>query len=115
MTTTFSDAGLARVLEAVKKETTHTPGPWARDKYGHIVDEQGKDVLFRSVSVLASGDPTQMDEAERNTTLAAAAPDLLEVLQALAERSTHRGQLMLQAEDVLMIRAAIAKATGEQS
>ena len=61
-----------------------TPGPWSSDKYGHIVSPSG-DVMFRSLSILASSSAERMAEAEANTTLAAAAPDLLAALQGFMQ------------------------------
>ena len=58
-----------------------TPGPWSRDKYGHVIDAHGESVLLRSVSIACSG--KMVDEAEKNTDLIAAAPDLLEALTRL--------------------------------
>lgn len=62
-------------------ETKHTPGPWARDKYGHVIGKDGRDIDFRSLSILCSGEPERLSEAEANTTLAAASPELLKALQ----------------------------------
>jgi hypothetical protein len=64
-------------------EAKHTPGPWSRDKYGSIRATDDKDVLFRNMSCLSAGSEERMAEAEANTTLAAAAPELL----AVAERA----------------------------
>ena len=58
-----------------------TPGHRFRDKYGHIVDESGKDVLFRGVSIACAG--SSVPEAEKNSDLIAAAPDLLDALQKI--------------------------------
>ena len=58
-----------------------TPGPWSRDKYGHVIDAHGESILLRSVSIACSG--KMVDEAEKNTDLIAAAPDLLEALTRL--------------------------------
>jgi hypothetical protein len=84
-----------------------TPGPWKRDKYGHVVDERGRDINFRSMSSLCSGSEERMAEAEANTTLASAAPDLLAALQGVlrvADRAT---------DEFDAARAAISKALGK--
>lgn len=60
----------------------HQPAPWSRDKYGNLVDAKGESVLFRSVSTLSSGTDDRIAMAEANTDLAAAAPELLEALEA---------------------------------
>jgi len=53
---------------------------WHRDKWGHIIGEDGQEVKFRSVSILCSGSKEREELAEANTNLAAAAPALLEAL-----------------------------------
>ena len=61
----------------------HTAGPWKRSDYGQIVDSDGKDVCFRSVTTMCSGSEESIAEAEANTDLIAAAPDLLAALKAI--------------------------------
>lgn len=97
----------------------HTPGPWSRDKYGHIM-ASGKEVNFRSMSILCSGASERIDEADANTTLASSAPDLFEALEGLLDRYTSLvncgdcGYWNPEAEEeVIASRAAIAKARGE--
>lgn len=87
--------------------SARTPGSWSRDKYGHIVDRDGRDVLFRGVSRLGDGSEWRIAEAEANTTLAATAPDLLEALQAMLEVETAFDSECAEEK----ARAAIAKAT----
>ena len=97
-----------------------TPGPWSRDKYGHVIDAHGESILLRSVSIACSG--KMVDEAEKNTNLIASAPDLLEALTAavecgmVPETSAKEGgaaKYSRQVEVADMIRAAIAKAIGD--
>lgn len=88
----------------------HTPGPWSRDKYGHIVDQNGRDVDFRSMCILSSGAGDRMAMAEANTTLAAAAPELLLALEGIAALyDTDEG--CRSTPEYIAARAAIAKAT----
>ena len=93
-----------------------TPGPWSRDKYGHVIDTKGESVLLRSVSIACSG--MMVDEAEKNTDLIAAAPDLLEALIfCLDGLRTYAPEHMHGLQKDSYIRkasSAIAKATGEQ-
>lgn len=86
-----------------KKEATHTAGPWSRDKYGHIVDASGKDVMFRSISISCAGN--SVAEAEKNSDLTAAAPELLALL---VESQESIGGNWRARRD-----AVIAKALGE--
>jgi len=96
----------------------HTPGPWAvfrRDGYStyiHAINEGGEINTFQVASCHSATSrkyfPTR-GEAEANARLIAAAPDLLEALQALSAyfgTDTDNGldELLTQA------RAAITKA-----
>lgn len=79
---------------------------WHRDKFGHIFDESGQEVSFRSLSILCSASDERIDQAERNTDLIASAPQLLDMLERIA--STHQFELddnMLN-EAVKLIAAA---------
>ena len=60
-------------------KASHTPGPWYQDKYGSLLHGNEEHVLFRGVAVACSG--SMVSEAEANTKLIAAAPDLLEALK----------------------------------
>lgn len=85
----------------------HTPGPWKRDKYGHIM-ANGKEVSFRSMSILCSASEDRIQTAEDNTTLAAAAPDMFDALidcRRALELANFTGELAV-------VDAAIAKAKG---
>jgi len=59
----------------------HTAGPWLRDKYGNVTNAAGDRIAFRSVTVVCSGPRERISEAEANTDLATAAPDLLDALE----------------------------------
>lgn len=90
----------------------HTPGPWLQNKYGSVVDRAGDGVQFRGVSTLCSGSDERIEEAEANTRLIAAAPDLLEALEDCVQAMQMfrvNGQILVNA------KAAIAKAKGEQA
>jgi hypothetical protein len=75
----------------------HTPGPW-------------KAVYVGSSDWDLNGPTTRED-----WTLAAAAPDLLEALQAMLEQFTKTPSTLKDSEARCKAHAAIAKATGEQS
>lgn len=87
----------------------HTPGPWTRDSYGHIVDRAGQDVRFRSLTILASSSQERIAQAEANTDLAAAAPELLANLQFAVKlmRPIFGGSAQVE-----HMESVIAKATG---
>ncbi|HGJ9326842.1 hypothetical protein [Pseudomonas aeruginosa] len=86
----------------------HTPGPWGQDKWGSLQTEGGQDVLLRGITTISAGSDERIAEAEANTRLIAAAPELLEALQVCIEQITA----LCSADDVPdQARAAIAKAT----
>jgi hypothetical protein len=94
-----------------------TAGPWFRDKYGHVVDGEGKDINFRGVSTLCSGDPARLAEAEANTTLAASSHALLSALEDLMRIVDNSGDeqyvtIQLTPEFFEPARAAISRARG---
>lgn len=91
-------------------DTKFTPGPWKRDKYGSVIGANGSDVLFRGVAVLASGSDESMREAESNTDLLVAAPDLYEALVAIYDAWYN-----LDGSDYRRLKAALAKANGENN
>ena len=99
----------------------HTPGPWV------VVGSRTKYVEARLVGSLmqevAACGPTLADEGygqqqEANARLIAAAPDLLEALQDIAEYWNQDQNEAAMADAcwhaIHTARAAIAKATGEQ-
>ncbi|HCL3801970.1 TPA: hypothetical protein N2B48_006062 [Pseudomonas aeruginosa] len=83
----------------------HTPGPWCQDKWGSLMTEGGQDVLLRGITTISAGSDERIAEAEANTRLISAAPELLEALVALVECKQTTPELWEAA------RAAIAKAT----
>lgn len=92
--------------------TKHTPGPWHRN----IPPASKYPVIFagRNTHVTAvKTDGLSAAEIEANCNLIAAAPELLEALDRI--QNWPRVFDGLRAEDVAFARAAIAKATGEQS
>jgi hypothetical protein len=97
----------------------HTPGPWARDRYGTI--KAGHDtVRVNGVSLPCGGRPTDFDEVEANSNLVAAAPELLAALKVFTDfpadvfEGDHDGRytMTVQLHDMRNARAAIAKAEG---
>ena len=98
----------------------HTAGPWKRSDYGQIVDPDGKDVCFRSVTTMCSGSEESIAEAEANTDLIAAAPDLLAALKAIQwfcddPNGSEKGETLANGLVRLLpaARDAISRATGE--
>lgn len=88
------------------------PAPWSQDKYGSIVDGNGVGVRFRGVSTLCSGAEQAIAEAEANTTLAAAAPDLLEALDGMIKAYDDGAQPEWALPYIHAAHAALAKARG---
>lgn len=92
----------------------HTPGPWGQDKWGSLQTEGGQDVLLRGITTISAGSHERIAEAEANTRLISAAPELLEALQDL---DALRGPFPPSDEAVedawRKASAAIAKATGQ--
>ena len=113
--------------------TKHTPGPWHINTAGSA--SRGEPFKITEIYVYAPDtqddtaicadviDPVTQEPSEANARLIAAAPDLLEALQAavecgmvpissVSEGGASRHSRQVQAAD--MIRAAIQKATKEQ-
>lgn len=67
----------------MSKKHSHTRGPWKRDKYGTII-ANGDTLLVYGVGTPCNGH-LKMDEAEANTNLLCAAPELLEIVKMLEE------------------------------
>ena len=103
----------------------HTKGPWevARTDAGIIVrTESVKKTRFGASRYAAIGgfdrsDPEQLAEALANARLIAAAPELLAVLERVQSMFSYQfegGLTGCMADLSIDVRAAIAKATGEQ-
>lgn len=97
----------------------HTPGTWDTDLSEH--DAPYQDIVVRSgtrgiCTVWIDDAPCNDYNAEQraNARLIAASPDLLEVLQELEESSGYWSEYDVPLGIVDRMRAAIAKATGEQ-
>ena len=84
-----------------------TPGPWFLDKYGNLISSSNQTVPFFGVRI------NGRDEAIANTQLISAAPDMLEALQSVLERNNEYGDNLIGNDVEKEIRAAIAKALGE--
>lgn len=108
----------------------HTPGPWLREgklvyALHHNGDyKDGKPFLVNRFSTSIQAYISQggtIEEAEANTNLIAAAPDLLEALQNLVmqeEAFTSESGIPLEdpiRQAVKKAKAAIAKAKGENN
>lgn len=101
----------------------HTPGPWVFEKLraGTILAIQSGEIRLAEVVKWATVDPIAQSEREANANLLAAAPELLEALEAAIEcgmvpNSTAKdGGATRHARQVVvadMIRDAVAKAKG---
>ena len=92
----------------MSEETKWTPGPWFQDKHGNLKAEQSKcsrkRVGFSGLCLTAG------KEAEANTTLASAAPDLYDALELLVDTNDSGGW---PSAAIVIARAALAKARGE--
>lgn len=89
-----------------------TKGPWSRDQYGHIVDSLGREIHFRGVCIMASGERERIDQAERNSDLAACAPSLIAALRRYVDMDTRN-----KLTDNHLYRTAVSvieSATGEK-
>ena len=116
-------------------ESKHTPGPWeyvpSTEHHGPYVTT-GADMTYGDIadcyvmskpaewSTRNGGDskpiPHQHERADANARLIAAAPDLLEAATAALGMLTGNldGDWDSDVDPVVMLRAAISKATGEQ-
>lgn len=101
----------------IPTEGGHTPGPWSVEQYGDgdsLVIHAGGE--WRICFMATPGDsPGAMRRIEANARLIAAAPALLEALQA-QEDQQRRGILNMTDAEVERVttlrRAALAQATG---
>ena len=84
---------------------SHTPGPWTASEHGAYTDYKGNNIVILGddlrIAVVLGPDT---DETQANARLIAAAPDLLEALEALLEGDFNVAE---------KARLAIAKAKGE--
>lgn len=80
-------------------QAKHTPGPWTK-VWGKIVDSDGKTICM----------VTYRKNGPDNDALIAAAPDMLAALRAVADYWAGGD---VPADIDSMMRAAIARATGE--
>lgn len=91
----------------------HTKGPWHQDKYGSIRAADGETIAFRGVSTLCAGSDERIAEAEANTALACAAPDLLEALENLIAKAEFFG-MGDSCDEYAAAQYAVAKARGDK-
>ena len=91
---------------------SHTPGPWKWDNHGDLRGKGRNAVINPGLR----RDVLSAVNYEEDARLIAAAPDLLAalegVLEAMEETRASRRPLQVSADDVALIRAAIAKAKG---
>jgi hypothetical protein len=114
----------------IEMNAQHTPGPWSsppnRSQYSNtrdLHDASGK--RFAHIQFGAPGREMSDDEIEANARLIAAAPELLEAAQEMADLLDNLLRIgainpdLIIAESVRNVlpihRAAIAKATGSAS
>ena len=96
-------------------DTTHTPGPWAVDRW--TSQKHGKDdltIIQKDGDLWVAGIIDGVEFADGNAALIAAAPELLAIarhFESLADTLESEG--FIGDGDVIAIRAAIAKARGE--
>lgn len=87
---------------------SYTPGPWDYWSGYNPVDELEAQITTEDGDIVIASYNRQIPEGEANGKLLAAAPDLLEALQACIQQITA----LCSADDVPdQARAAIAKAT----
>ena len=89
----------------------HTPGPWVRDRY--CPASGWVDIRIESDPFALPIASTRYENTEANARLIAAAPELLEALRGALSYLSLYGPSAQPA--LLSARAAIAKATGNQT
>ena len=82
----------------------HTPGPWYWDSEG---------LGNESLIVFGRGFPAEMT-SDANKALIAAAPDLLEALQAMLSKAYKQNWKDQYPDELSKAQAAISKALGEE-
>jgi hypothetical protein len=105
-------------MNTTEQKTKHTPGPWANDKSGEynrrwVIRHNGLVVAEIRTSAL---DRTK-DDAPSNARLIAAAPEMLEALQAVADAYQRMFDVMPVAWQTFddIVQQAIARATGSEA
>lgn len=66
-------------------EAKYTKGKWSIDKFGSIVDSQGKTIQCFGVAIPM----VSSDEAKANAKLIAAAPDMFNILERLIKANKN--------------------------
>lgn len=96
--------------------SAHTRGPWSIDWNISRLDVHSDGKLVATMRRSTNDGPPTYDDAEAksNARLIAAAPDLLEALQALLLRVTKGYDGLPQGYGIKLAEAAIAKATGQK-
>jgi hypothetical protein len=118
MITALSSTTTFQLSTRNKMKTQHTPGPWKVGQY------LGRSTSFcvhmdvgdkgRGLDIVDAVCGLDTDQRRANARLIAAAPDLLQALQALANMAeSFPSELHKEHPDVIEALAAIAKATGE--
>lgn len=94
---------------------THTQGPWSYIGNGDVVAKSDK--YCGGEKDIASVFLTVNDEDEANARLIAAAPELLEALQAIVKSLVDQDDegMIEHAQQMIDARVAIAKATGGEA
>lgn len=93
----------------------HTPGPWEASA-GDVYAEPTSGFPMKVAAAFAQrGDVVQMEQVAANARLIAAAPELLEALEAAIKWAAPMAEAPVEARPEWFdkCRAAIAKATGE--
>lgn len=83
--------------------SNHTPGPWSHDGDGEILAQD-------NVIVVYSHGGQRAVQTDEDANLISAAPDLLEALEAMIAMCWDADS----ENEVILARAAIAKARGEK-
>jgi hypothetical protein len=92
----------------------HTQGPWSACDVGDYTDFDGRSRVILGDDMRIAVVHVSCDETSANADLIAAAPELLEALQAVCdEQDGNEGHASAEAYD--KARAAIAKATGGEA
>jgi hypothetical protein len=97
--------------------TKHTPGPWATHKRADgtnwEVATEARDSYGRHAEYIVSV-PLDYNTSEANARLIASAPDLLAALRRIAESWDINGEGIYRGSIASQVRAAIARATGQE-